>query len=393
MNIDIENVNNFYRTIVPEELRKRIFDITDYPIINGYNIKCSYRNGGKTTNVILWSMCANMLFGSHISYMRTDKTMTTISKIKTIFDAINTYTLDDGRNYIQHIYNDKYNKVYYLSREKRFVLAREDSTDLEIKNAPTIMYVHSVDLSDSLRSGFADINLDIVLYDEFIDNSANKTTFINFLHILSTFFRLRYNSIVFMCCNLSTGNPTILQQMGVYTKIQAQEIPYMIYTTEYGTKIGVQLLEVSEEMSTEREQMNANFFGFKLDGIDIIRGCTVSREPYRHIPDNAITEPTNIFMYACGTWLQFYYASSTEWQPLIYAKQCIEPPHHDNITITDDKLKAITTPFTYYGIMRDSKMCIDICKHARRHDMCYDSYMTYIAVKSFYDFFKIPENI
>lgn len=392
--MNIENVNELYKSIIPEKLRKEIFDITNYPILYGYNIKSSYRNGGKTTNVILWSMCANRLYGSHISYIRTSKSMTTVSKIKTIFDAINTYVLDDGRNYIQHIYNDEYNKVYYLSREKRFVLAKEDSTDSEIKNAPTIMYIHSVDLNDELRSGFADTSLDIVLYDECIDSAVNNNTLINFLHILSTFFRLRYDSVVFLCCNMSTGNPVILQQMGIYNKVQAQTVPYMVYTTELGTRVSVELLQVSNEISNDRNIMNTRFFGFKLDGIDIIRGSSIVHEPFRELPPDMTLDDTPLFYYSCGSWYKVQYAYNENWQTLFYISESTEPPHtSDHITMTDDKCKAITTPYTYYGILRDNPLAVNLCKHVRRHDVCFDNYMTYISIKAFYDTFRIPENI
>lgn len=394
MKMNIENINDLYKTVVPNEIRKKIFDITEYPIIHGYNIKTSYRNGGKTTNVILWGMCANKLYGSHISYIRTAKNMTTVSKIKTLFDAINTYTLDDGRNYIQHIYNDEYNKVYYLSREKRFVLAKEDSSDIEIKNGKTIMYVHSIDQSDELRSGFADINLDIVLYDEFVDGSATNNTLVNFCHVLSTFFRLRYDSIVFMCCNMSTGNPVILQQMGIYNKVQTQTVPFMVYTTEYGTRIGVEILHVSTEISNERNIMNTRFFGFKVDGMDIIRGSSIVQEVYRELPQGMTLDTTPLYYYTCGNWYKVQYACNSKWQALFYISEATEPPHDcDHITMTDDKCKAITTPFTYWGILRDNQLAISLCKHVRRHDVCFDSYLTYISVKAFYDTFRIPENI
>lgn len=392
--MNIEITNELYKTIVPLELRKKIFDITEYPILHGYNIKTSYRNGGKTTNVILWAMCANKTQGSRISYIRTTKSMTTISKIKTIFDSINTFVLDDGRNYIQHIYNDEYNKVYYLSREKRFVLAKEDSSDLEIKNAPTIMYIHSIDQSDELRSGFADLSLDIVLYDECIDGAVSKNTFLNFAHILSTFFRLRHDSVVFMCCNMSTGNPVILQQMGIYNKVQTQTVPYMLYTTEYGTRISVEILQVSNEISNERNLMNTRFFGFKLDGFDIIRGSSIVHEPYRELPPNMTLDNTPLHYYSCGNWYKVQYAFNENWQPLFYISETTEPPHtSDHIVMTDDKCLAITTPYVYYGILRDNALALQICKHVRRQDVCFDSYTTYISIKAFYDTFRIPENI
>ena len=229
---DIYKVNNLYDSVMLKEYKEKYYDVTKYPVINGYNVVTSYRNGGKTTNILLWSMCAHKIYGSRISYIRTNKTMTTRSKIMTLFDSINTTVDDDGKNYIQKIYNDKYNKIMYFYNEKCFKLCRDDMTADELKTAEILCYVHSIDINDELRSGFADNRLDIILYDECIDNKINNTTLINFLHIVSTFLRSRYKSVIFMACNMSTGAPTILQQMGIYTKVLSQTTPYAMYTTE-----------------------------------------------------------------------------------------------------------------------------------------------------------------
>ena len=87
---NIHNVNSLFDTVVSNEYKEKYYDVTKYPVINGYNFVTSYRNGGKTTNILLWAMCAHKIYGSRISYIRTNKTMTTRSKIMTLFDSINT---------------------------------------------------------------------------------------------------------------------------------------------------------------------------------------------------------------------------------------------------------------------------------------------------------------
>ena len=179
---NIHNVNSLFDMVVSKEYKEKYYDVTKYPVINGYNFVTSYRNGGKTTNILIWAMCANKIYGSRMSYIRTNKTMTTRSKIMTLFDSINTTVDDTGKNYIQKIYNDKYNRVMYFYNEKCFKLIREDMSADELKTAEILCYVHSIDTNDELRSGFADNRLDIILYDECIDNKVNNTTLINFLH-------------------------------------------------------------------------------------------------------------------------------------------------------------------------------------------------------------------
>ena len=339
-------------------------------------------------------MCAYKLYGSKISYIRTTKSMVTRSKIMTLFDSINTTVDDTGKNYIQKIYNDKYNRVMYFYNEKCFKLVREDMTAEELKTAKILCYVHSIDTNDELRSGFADNKLDIILYDECIDDKVNNATLINFLHIVSTFLRIRYKSIIFMACNMSTGSPIILQQMGIYTKVLSQTTQYAMYTTEKHTRISVEILEVSETFSNERNIMNDTFFGFDIDGIEIIRGTSICHETFRELPENTETIPTNVKLYSCGYWIDVFTTVSDKWQNMIYFKRGIPSDHRvGTITLTDDKNYAFTHPYTYASIGKDFKICLLMAKLFRRNDICCDNYMTYISANAFYDFYKIPEYI
>lgn len=391
---NIYNVNNLFDLVVTNEYKEKYYNVTKYPVINGYNFVTSYRNGGKTTNILIWAMCANKLYGSKISYIRTNKTMVTRSKIMTLFDSINTTVDDTGKNYIQKIYNDKYNRIMYFYNEKCFKLCREDMTADELKNAEILCYAHSIDTNDELRSGFADNRLDIILYDECIDNKVNNTTLLNFLHIVSTFLRTRYKSVIFMACNMSTGAPTLLQQMGIYTKVLAQTTPYAMYTTEKHTRISVEILEVSESFSNERNIMNDTFFGFDIDGIEIIRGSSICHESFRELPENTEIINTNVKIYACGYWIDVYTTISDKWQNMIYFKKGIPSTHtSETITLTDDKNYAFKHPYTYASIGKDFKICLLMAKLFRRNDICCDDYMTYICANSFYDFYKIPEYI
>lgn len=389
---NIVQVNNLYDSIVPDEYKNKYYNVTKYPIIYGYNFVTSYRNGGKTTNILLWALCANRLFGSRISYIRTNKTMVTRSKIMTLFDGINNTIDENGKNYVQKIYNDKYNRIGYFPAEKCFKLIREDMTSDELKNAEIFCYVHSIDEYDKLRSGFSDNRLDIMLYDECMDQYVNNKTLIYLLNIISTFFRSRFNSIVFLACNMSTGSPVILQQMGIYTNILFQKTPYALYKTEKNTKISVEILQVSDDFSNERNIMNDTFFGIDLDGVEIIRGTSVCHETFRELPENAETIPTNVKIYSCGYWIDVFTTISDKWQNMVYFEKGTPSTHTcETITLTDDKNYAFTHPYTYASIGKDFKIGILMAKAFRRNDICCDDYMTYVCATAFYDFYKIPE--
>lgn len=388
-NIDI--INNMYQMLVPAEYTDKFYNPTKYPVIYGYNICTSYRNGGKTTNGLLWGMCANKVEGSHISYIRTDNTMTTESKVSTLFDSINNTVLDDGRNYIEHIYDDKYNRVYYLPRRKVFVLGREDMNVQDLKKAEVLCYVHDVGSSDKYRSGFADNKLDIIVYDEMIDERVTNKSFIQLMHIISTFCRTRYKSVIFMFCNMSTGKPVIMQKMGIYTKVLAQDIPFKIYTTELGTKIAVEILEVSESFSIDREKMNITFFGFKEEGMEIIRGSSIVHDIYREIEDTDELSDTGISVYTCGAMLRVYKLHRDGWQ-VMYAVKQIPLISEYRLCLTDDKVYAYEHPYAYTSAGKDKgNMAIELIKAVRRNDICYDMYMSMVYLNGFLDNYKIPE--
>lgn len=389
---DITKVTDMYRQIVPKEMREKFYDVAKNPIITGYNVCTSFRNGGKSTNILLWALCANAIYGSRIAYIRTDKTMTTNAMVSTLFDSINAYVFDDGRNYIQHIYGDKYNCVRYIQREKRFVLACE--TDKDYKDNPTLCYVRSIDQNDQLRSGFADSMLDIIFYDEMMDKKVNSSTLLHFCHIVSTFFRSRYQSIIFMACNMSTGSPVIFQQMGIYNQVINQKTEYAMYRTKKGTRIAVEVLKVSSEQSNERNKMNENFFGFDVDGMEIIRGSSIIQETYREIPKDTGYTLTDVglYIYCCGIYVKIYTASIDGWQEMFYAEEVQRMPDHSEVmTLTDDLQYAIDHPFTYANIGKEWQMCMDLARRFRRNDVCFSNYMAYVCLNSFYDYYRVSE--
>lgn len=392
---DINAVKQLYDNIVPDNF----FKVTKYPLISGYNIYNSFRSGGKTTAVLLFGLCNWRLSGGTMGYMRTSHKQTVKSKVFTMFNTINSYTDENGQNYVEKITDGKYNHIYYMTTEKCFRIARVDSTDDEIKQSPVICYVFSMDMVDDYKSGFADDNIDILLYDECVDTYVNNNTTIAFLNNISTFFRLRTNNMIFMNCNMSLGNTVILQHFGILQAVQIQDTEFKMYKTPLGTQIGVTLLSetsVSDKHANERAKFNQKYMGFSssIQGIENIRGTTIIRQPYRELPRDATIHETPLYMYTSGQYFKCDIVTSETFQTMFYihtvpnVRHCIE-----NLTITDDKTYSFEHPYCYYGIGRDFQYCVDLAKHYRRGDVCVDSFMTDIYIKAFYDLFKIPENI
>jgi len=393
LKLDINTTSQLYDNTVPAI--QGLYRPTDYPIINGHNLVTSYRSGGKTTNQLLWALNAWYHSGTVTAYFRLTKNEITERNINTMYNTIKTYTNDKGLNYVQEITKCEYDTIYYLRTKKQFVIGKETDTTDDIKTRPVICYVMCCEECENYKSGFADNNVNIILFDEIVSKKANNHTLLDFCNCLSTVFRIRPNSVVFINCNLSAGNPVILQQMEVYEKLLVQETNHALYKTKRGTPISCVILgDVEKSLDNERCIFNQQFLGFDIDGIENITGVSVIHNPYRELPSDAQLSDCNIYINSCGQWLHIYFVTSETFQSMYYIRKCKEPAHLPyTLSITDDKVLSYKTPYTYYGIGRDFPALVKLAKHYRRGDVCVDSMLTDVYLNSFYDFFKIPENI
>lgn len=397
MDINIKRIQDCFREYVSAENRSLWLDLSARPIQYGYNIYNSYRAGGKTTNILIFCLIAHVLYNTTTMYFRSGIKATRAKAVSTLCDGLNNTVNDDGLNYVQLITGGKYCWIQYHTHTKTFRLLEHLEDD--VIKSPVFIYVCAVSESLSLKSGFSDVNCNISLYDEFIDDEVTNTSMIEYLNALSTIFRLRHKSIAFLNCNMSVGSPIILRKFGIYEKVLNQTTPYMVYHTKQGMKISVNILEPTAEQTNERLKMNETYFNFdtNIDGLENIRGTSICRESYREIPDDVTPDcisETGLYIYSCGVWCNIKQVSSNTWQDMYYITECIEPPHDsEHLTITDDRQFSFDNPYTYSSIGKDFKICIDLAKKVRRNDVCFDTFMSYIAVKSFYDFYKIPDYI
>lgn len=397
MEMNIKRIQECFREYVSEDNRRLWLDLSARPIQYGYNIFNSYRAGGKTANILIFCLIAYNLYNTTTMYLRSGNRATRAKAISTLCDILNNTVNDDGLNYVQQITDNRFCWIVYHTHTKTFRLLQ--SLDDEVNKCPVFIYVCAVNESLSLKSGFGDLNCNIILYDEFIDDETTNTSMIEYLNAISTVFRLRYKSIAFMNCNMSVGSPIILRKFGIYEKVLNQTTPYMVYHTKRGMKISVNILEPTQEQSNERLKMNETYFNFDTDieGLENIRGTSVCRESYRELPDDVtddVISETGLYIYSCGVWCNVKQVSSNTWQDMYYITECIEPSHDsEHLTITDDKQFSFDNPYTYCSIGKDFRVCVDLAKKVRRFDVCFDSFNAYIAVKSFYDFYKIPDLI
>ena len=397
MEINIKRLQASFREFVPKVYREKWLDLSKNPIQYGYNIYNSFRVGGKTTNELIFALIAFSQCNTTTMYFRSGSRATRAKAVSTLCDTLNNTVNDDGQNYIQAITDGAFCWCQYHTHTKTFRLLH--TLDDDVAKAPVFVYVCALNESLAIKSGFADVNCNICIYDECVDDEVSNTTMIEYLNAISTIFRLRHKSIAFLNCNMSVGSPIILRKFGIYEKVLNQTTPYMVYHTQRGMKISVNVLEPPPEQNNDRLKMNETYFNFDtdIDGLENIRGTSVCRESYRELPPDVTPETTSetgLYIYSCGMWLNVKQISSDTFQDMYYITECIEPPHDsEHLTITDDRQFSFDNPYTYSSIGKDFPVCVDLAKKVRRNDVCFQTFMSYIAVKSFYDFYRIPDYV
>jgi len=384
-NFDINYVLEKLRVMYTETEQKQVpdglYNPSEYGLFKGYNVIASGRGGGKSTIFKLVTISAFYEFGVMSILIRASKTETTRSMCASYFNDLLNIVFPDGRNAIQHLTNDKYDTIYYYFTEHCYRLGRETDDPDDLKNEPPLCLITSYDKSSDMCSNISYPNLKIITCEEICDNRISPHAFMDFLHIISTLFRLDINTYVFLLGNISRGNPDLLIKLEVYDRMRTSETPFFVHKTKEGTMIHVTLFNALPKKDTARYMFNKQYFGFDIQGIDVLKGQAQPLELYRELPPDVEIIPTNYYINALDMWMQVYKTVSETWQTMYYIKQCLEPPHeHGTLTVTDNEMLAYTTPYTYYNCGNAIDGVPVFLKAYALNDICYETYMCKIAL-------------
>lgn len=391
MNYDINTVLEIQKGLynVPNNL----IDITDFPVINGYNVNVSGRGGGKSTAWNIFSLISYEQFNVQTLVIRANKTEITKFNAESYFDGLYNIIFDDGKNVIEHITHGKYNKIYYFYTEHCYRLGNESDNIDDVKNNEPFAFITSFDKSSDMASSFNKPKLKFILAEEICDNRISAKNFLDFMHQISTVFRFDTNTIVTLLGNISRGCPDILIKMEIYDKIRTTKVPYFVHVTDLGTPIAVRLFDALPEENTEKYLFNKQYFGFDVDGMDIIRGCSTPTELYRKIPENLKYEllDTHYRLFLLNSYYAMYKCFIDGWQDFYYiAKIHHHTPDSSTVTVTDNENYAYNNPYTYYNCGQEFPMIKDFIIKYRRNDVAFEDYACKIAVDSMAMLHGIP---
>lgn len=251
---DWNKVNKLYKTLkCPDD----VYDPTHIPWNNAkYFLLASSRSVGKTTNVLLWSMCCVKLYpGTQIMYIRQREAMI---ERRYLDNTVGLMSVIRAFHYVEMLTDNKYNDVEYYARVWRYVLRGEDGKIVE-KSEP-FMVCLDIDQGETYKSTLAAPRGDILIFDEMISSDYRENEFVHYCDLVKTVLRDRLSPICICLMNNIDIYSPYLREFGV-NKIFANlsEGDCTIHQTPKGTLIYCEYIGAKSKV---RPLVNSQYFGF-----------------------------------------------------------------------------------------------------------------------------------
>jgi len=245
------------------------------------HVLLSKRNEGKTTNVILYSLCMRKIYPKFtLCYVRQTEDMTAPKTSGSLFDVIREF------KYIPKLFKD-YNDVVYKSRAWYLCMRDEDGKVVDMDTSP-FMRLFSCDKSDMYKSSVNVPFGDIIIFDEFIPmrGYTHPDEFIWFNDIVKTILRKRVSAHVFLVANNVDLEHRYFDELGIYSEVQALKEGEKLtcYSPIFGTPIYLEWINNDTvERVEENKRQIFQYFGFKNKKLNSIRGGGWSVREYPRV--------------------------------------------------------------------------------------------------------------
>lgn len=251
------------------------FDPCGLPYNNDkYFIICTERSVGKTTNILLFGMCANWLEGIQIQYLRQFAPMIERRNLRQLFATIKEH------GYIPKVTEGHYTDIIYQSHGWYYCNYSDEGELLDRATDPFMMCL-SIDQNELYKSTYNAPKGDILIFDEFISSRYPQDEFIRFTDVCKTIIRGRTTPIIFMLANTIDRNNQYFYEMEVNDIVNSMPLGSSAETiTHGGTPIYVDFFQPGA--SPKKTQHNRLFFGFKNRKLGAITGNDWSITPMPH---------------------------------------------------------------------------------------------------------------
>lgn len=271
--MNIKEINKVYRKLgVPDEF----FNPMEMPLNEeiGHHVLLSERSTGKTTNVLLWSLCANKVDGITPVYIRHIHDSIAPKNLNKLVNVIVDY------GYVEKLTDGVYNTLVYRAGEWRYAVKKDGEI---IDKSDVIMYALSLDRAEMYKSTFNAPHGNIVIYDEFIRDYYSNNEFIRFLDLLKTIQRDREGVKVFWLANTINTENEYLYELEIHDSILTmQPGESNVFNTSLGMPIYCNIIS-NKKLSKRKKIINRLLYGFNKPELNSITGGGWAHSIYPHI--------------------------------------------------------------------------------------------------------------
>ena len=296
-----------------------------------WNVFLSERNRAKTTTWLIVGIAAYIRYNTVTHYLRTSRTMISESKINTIYDTIKRY------DYITKLTCGKWNDIVYKRMKRSWYLCNRDGEEIKDIDINPCTRVMDVDESDEYKSGYACPDADLVIYDEFQNDSQRRGDFLRLNNILSTLFRSRTGCKIILLSNTIDKEHEYFDELELRDFISCSDAgDSTLIKTSKGTSIYCELLD--RRQTNTNMQIMQEYFGFNTKGIEAITGEGWQVEDVPHINPNIKYKSLakNIYIYTRGVYIMLEPVRFEDGKCAIYAHKANDPTdkHKDRYIYT-----------------------------------------------------------
>lgn len=297
----------------------------------------SERSSSKTTQILLYAMIINKLYGVKSCYVKRKKDQITQSMYTLLFQVI----IMKEFNYIGYLTNNKYNNVKVDRETKQVFYCKRDETGkiLEIDSDP-FMVLMSVDQQERYASSFNVTDYDFIIFDEFSRGGYSPNEFINFCQLIATVRRERESVRIVLLSNTITPYNQYLRELGISGYLaEMKKGDRAIITSELGARVYTELLNVGIHNTVEFDNKALSYFGFANESLRSIYGGEWEIKGYKHLPisKTRVINNTNIILQYMGNNIRVASFHDGKATGLILAPYSREINNH-HIVITDTPL-------------------------------------------------------
>ena len=265
------------------ECPKDVYNPCNIPLTrNKYFFICTERSVGKTTNILLFGMCANWLEGIQIQYLRQFSPMIERRNLRQLFATIKEY------GYIEKVTEGHYTDLVYQSHGWYYCNYNEEGEMVDRATDPFMMCLAIQD-NETYKSTYNAPKGDIIIFDECISSRYPQDEFIRFTDLCKTIIRGRMEPIIFMLANTIDRNHQYFYEMELNDVVYSLPVGSSTETvTSEGTPIYVDFY--SPGITPQKSEHNKLFFGFKNKKLGAITGkdWSITPMPHPEASDNRI---------------------------------------------------------------------------------------------------------